>query len=145
MVKRLHPLPKYNNVMVVLDKEHVLSVVRTILAQLIGTTSSDIIGSWGVSKFYAIQIVKTFDEVEVSMAALVMQVNGFQFKGTVYVALDEGSDYYRIYGEKDGISKEYYSDVSFDELGDKLDSMIETGNMTEEEYQQQIDYYLQGL
>lgn len=79
------------------------------------------------------------------MAALVMQVNGFQFKGTVYVALDEGSDYYRIYGEKDGISKEYYSDVSFDELGDKLDSMIETGNMTEEEYQQQIDYYLQGL
>lgn len=69
--------------MVVLDKEHVLSVVRTIYAQLIGTTSSDIIGSWGVSKFYATQIVKTLDEVEVSMAALVMQVNGFQFRGTV--------------------------------------------------------------
>lgn len=131
--------------MVVLDKEHVLSVVRTIYAQLIGTTSSDIIGSWGVSKFYATQIVKTLDEVEVSMAALVMQVNGFQFRGTVYVALDEGSDYYRIYGEQNGISKEYYSDVSFDELGDKLDTMIETGNMTEEEYHQQTDYYLQGL
>ncbi len=131
--------------MVVLDKEHVMSVVRTICAQLIGTTSSDIIGSWGVSKMYATQIVKTLDDVEVSMAALVMQVNGFQFKGTVYVALDEGSDYYRIYGEQNGISKEFYSDVSFEELGDKLDTMIETGNMTEEEYQKQIDYYLQGL
>ena len=34
------------------------------------------------------------------MAALVMQVKGFQFQGKVYIALDEGSDYYRIYGEK---------------------------------------------
>ena len=30
-----------------------------------------------------------------------MQVKGFQFQGKVYIALDEGSDYYRIYGEKD--------------------------------------------
>ena len=28
------------------------------------------------------------------MAAFVMQVNGFQFHGKVYIALDEGSDYY---------------------------------------------------
>ena len=109
-----------------------MSVVKTIIAQLIGTTSSDIIGSWGVSKVYAAQIVKTHNDLEVTMAALVMQVDGFQFKGKVYVALDEGSDYYRIYGEQDGISKEYYSDVSFDELGDKLDTMIETGGMTAE-------------
>ena len=34
------------------------------------------------------------------MAALVMQVNGFQFQGKIYIALDEGSDYYRIYGGK---------------------------------------------
>lgn len=73
------------------------------------------------------------------------QVNGFQFKGKVYIALDEGSDYYRIYGEQNGISKEYYSDVSFDELGDKLDNMIETGKTTPEEYNQQVNQYLQGL
>ena len=36
------------------------------------------------------------------MAALVMQMNGFQFQGKVYIALDESSDYYCIYGEKDG-------------------------------------------
>ena len=29
------------------------------------------------------------------MAAFVMQVNGFQFHGKVYIALDEGSDYYQ--------------------------------------------------
>lgn len=52
------------------------------------------------------------------MAALVMQVNGFQFQGMVYIALGEGSDYYRIYGEKDGATKEYNHDIAFDELGD---------------------------
>jgi len=29
------------------------------------------------------------------MAALVMQVKDFQFQGKVYIALDEGSDYYQ--------------------------------------------------
>ena len=29
------------------------------------------------------------------MEALVMQVKGFQFHGKVYIALDEGSDYYQ--------------------------------------------------
>ena len=58
------------------------------------------------------------------MAALVMQVNGFQFQVKVYIALDEGSDYYRIYGEKDGTTKEYHHDITFDELGDVLDSML---------------------
>ena len=67
------------------------------------------------------------------MAAHVMQVNGFQFQGKVYIALDEGSDYYRIYGEKNGTTKEYHHDIAFDELGDVLDSMIETGGMTKEE------------
>ena len=47
---------------------------------------------------------------------------------------DEGSDYYRIYGEKDGTTKEYHHDIAFDELDDVIDSMIETGGMTKEEY-----------
>ena len=29
------------------------------------------------------------------MAAHVMQVKGFQFQGKIYIALDEGSDYYQ--------------------------------------------------
>ena len=56
----------------------------------------------------------------------------------IYIALDEGSDYYRIYGEKDGTTKGYHHDIAFDELGDVLDSMIETGGMTKEEYQAKV-------
>ena len=76
------------------------------------------------------------------MAALVMQVNGFQFQGKIYIALDEGSDYYHIYGEKDGTTKEYHHDIAFDELGDVLDSMIETGGVTKEEYQAKVKDYI---
>ena len=85
-----------------IDREHVRSVVNTIFSQLLHTTSIDVINSWGISKMYATQIVKNVNGEDFTMAALVMQVNGFQFQGKVYIALDEGSDYYRIYGEKDG-------------------------------------------
>ena len=60
------------------------------------TTPIDIINSWGISKMYATQIVKNVNSEDFTMAALVMQVNGFQFQGKVYIALDEGSDYYRF-------------------------------------------------
>ena len=60
------------------------------------TTSIDIINSWGISKMYATQIVKNVNGENSIIAALVKQVNGFQFQGKVYIALDEGSDYYRF-------------------------------------------------
>ena len=44
----------------------------------------------------------------------------------------------RIYGEKDETTKEYHHDIAFDELGDVLDLMIETGGMTKEEYQAKV-------
>lgn len=74
-----------------------------------------------------------------------MQVNGFQIQGEVYNALDEGSDYYRIYGEKDGTTKEYHHDIALDELGDVLDSMIETEGMTKEEYQAKVKDFVCSL
>lgn len=50
--------------------------------------------------------------------------------------MDEGSYYYRIFGEKDGTTKEYHHNIAFDELGDVLDSMIETGGMSKEDTKQ---------
>ena len=73
------------------------------------TTPIDVINSWGISKMYATQIIKNVNGEDFTMAVLVMHVNCFQFQGKVYIA--------------------------FDELGDVLDSMIETGGMTKEEYQ----------
>ena len=74
-----------------LDREHVRSVVNTIFSQILHTTPMDVINSWGISRINATQIyIEDF-----AMAALALQVNGFQFQGKVYIALDEGSDYYR--------------------------------------------------
>lgn len=39
---------------------------------------------------YAIQIVNKVNGEDFTMAALVMQMNGFQFQGTIYIALEEG-------------------------------------------------------
>lgn len=131
--------------MELLSKEHVRSVVNTIFSQLLHTTSMDVINSWGISKLNATQIVKTVNGENFAMAALVMQVNGFQFQGNVYIVLDEGSDYYRIYGEKDGATKEYHHDIAFDELGCVLDTMIETGGMTNKEYQEKVKEFVCSL
>ena len=124
-----------------LDREHVRSVVNTIFSQLLHTTSMDVINSWGISSINATQInIEDF-----AMAALALQVNGFQFQGNVYIALDEGSDYYRIYGERNGVTQEYHRDIAFDELGNVLDSMIETGGMTQEEYQEKVKHFICSL
>lgn len=48
-------------------------------------------------------------------------------------------------GEKDGTTKEYHHDISFDELGDVLDLMIETGGMTKEEYQAKVKDFVCSL
>ena len=121
-----------------LDKEHVRSVVNTIFSQLLHTTPIDVINSWGISKMYATQIVKKVNGEDFTMAALIMQVNGFQIQGTLYIALNEGFEYYLIYGEKDGATKEHHHDIAFNELSDRLDSMIETGGTTKEEYQEKV-------
>ena len=47
------------------------------------TTAIDIINSWGISKMYATQIVKNVNGEDFTMAALVMQVNSFQFQGKI--------------------------------------------------------------
>ncbi len=73
-----------------------------------------------------------------AMAALVMNVNGFNFKGKLYIALDEGSDYYRIYCEKNGKLKEEHHDIGVEELGTTLDSVIETGGLSMEEYKTKV-------
>ena len=42
-------------------------------------------------------------------------------------------------------TKEYHHDVAFDELGDILDSMIEIGDMTKEEYQAKVKDFVCSL
>lgn len=130
-----------------LSKEHVRNVVNTIWSQLIGTTSPDVIGSWGLSSLSATQIVKKINGYDLTMAALILTVEGFCFQGNVYVALDEGSDYYRIYFQTQDNLEEKRTDVAFDELGSILDSLIESGGMSKEEYEAKItaEYNLKSI
>ena len=87
---------------------------------------------------YGTQIVMPVNGMNFAMAALVMNVNGFYFKGKLYIALDEGSDYYRIYCEKNGKLKEEHHDIGVEELGTTLDSVIETGGLSMEEYKTKV-------
>lgn len=124
--------------MEVLGQKHVLEIAKTILQQLAGTMDVSVFWSWGVSQMYATQIVMPVNGMNFAMAALVMNVNGFHFKGKLYIALDEGSDYYRIYCEKNGILKEEHHDIGVEELGATLDSLIETGGLCMKEYKNKV-------
>ncbi len=124
--------------MEVLERKHVMEVVKTILQQLAGTTATNVFCSWGVSEMHATQIVVPVNGTKFTMAALLMEVHGFNFCGRLYIALDEGSDYYRIYCEKDGELKEEKYDIGFEELGSVLDTLIETGDLSRDEYLKKV-------
>lgn len=124
--------------MITLSHDHIRSVVNTIWTQIVKTTEPNIIGSWGLSGLNATQIVKTINGNELAMAALILKVAGFAFQGEVYVALDEGADYYRIYFLKDGNLQEQCQDIGCEELGQVLDRLIETGGLTKEQYEAKI-------
>lgn len=129
-----------------LNNESVLKVVNTIWAQLKGTTDANVICSWGIQNPRATQLLVPVDGKECWMAALVFDVNGFKYKGVVMVAYDDGWDYYRIFvlGEN-GKPQEVMSEVYFDEMGDKLDYIIEKGELSDVEYRKLIirEYLIQ--
>ena len=138
--KSVRLVPSHNiNDMEKLSREHIRRVVNTIWTQLVGTTSPDVIGSWGLSSLSATQMVKRINGSDLTMAALILTVEGFCFQGQVYVALDEGSDYYRIYFKIADNLEEKRADVAFDELGSVLDSLIESGGMSKQEYEAKIE------
>ena len=60
--------------------------------------------------------------IKLHYGALVMQVNGFQFQGKIYIALDEGSDYYQCYiAETLTVNRKIYGTLS---LYDMLDPVL---------------------
>ena len=81
--------------------------------------------SWGAHDFKA-EVIKPG---QWEMAALSFLVQGFNFKGRIWIALNEGSDLYEIYGRKHGSKKMVllHEDVFCDDLQDILDPLIETG------------------
>lgn len=62
-----------------MDKDYVMQIANTIAQQLIGTTPTNVIFSWGALHGF---IATTYN----GMAALMFKVNGRLFKGYVIIA-----------------------------------------------------------
>lgn len=101
-----------------MDKEYVLQVANEAKRQLVTLTPMNMLMSWGVEKFYAMEYKE--------MPCLAFRVNGRLFKGEVLVCLN-WSDYYEVYLRgKDG-TRLVNDTVCFDELCEVIDVAIESG------------------
>ena len=72
-----------------LRRKRVGRAVCTILQQLAMTVPVNVVYSWGITNKVATQIEVMTDNIMQRMAALKMNVHGFNYQGKLYVALDE--------------------------------------------------------
>ena len=106
-------------------------IATEIYRQIKATFDISVIWSWGIEE----QRAMTYK----NMPSLGLRVNGFQHKGWVIISLNEGKDLYNIY-LLDKLQNEtrVIEDVFCEDL-DILDTLIETGEMNEQEYAEKID------
>lgn len=108
-----------------IDIKHILSVAEEIRRQLVGLTVPNVLMSWGIS-----QIAATVID---NMPALRLKVNGRLHKGEVFIAMNEGTDYYEIYlKDENNAAKKIAEDIDFTQLGETIDNEIESGKDKEE-------------
>ena len=119
--------------------------VCTILQQLAMSVPVNVVYSWGITNKVATQIEVMTENDTQRMAALKMNVHGFNYQGKIYVALDEKQNNFRLYSVRNGKLKEERSAVEFHELGNALDAIIETGGLSQQEHLQRIKEYAKQL
>jgi len=102
------------------------SIANEIYRQLKAILGINVLWSWGIAEQRAMMYN--------NMASLGIRVNGYQHKGWVIIALNEGRDLYNIYllDKKQNVTQTF-EDVYAEDL-EVLDSLIETGEMSEQEY-----------
>lgn len=128
-----------------LRRKQVGRAVCTILQQLAMSVPVNVVYSWGITDKVATQIEVMTENVTQRMAALKMNVHGFNYQGKLYVALDEKNNNCHLYSVKNGKLKEERHGVEFHELGNVLDAIIETGGLTQQEHQQRLKEYVKQL
>ena len=115
-----------------MDKSHTIEVAVTIWQQLKQYTDYNILWSWGIRNIRAAEID--------SRAGLAFDVNGFLFKGTVVVVLDEGADLYNICLLQKNTVTIVSQGIYFDDLGSEIDRIVERSpGMTDAEYNQMVN------
>ena len=127
-----------------LKKRQIGRVVCTILQQLAITTPVNVVYSWGITNKTATQIKVSMNGRKRFIAAVTMEVYGFNYCGKLYITLNSVKQVFGLYTEKNGILHEENSDIPFGELGKVLDAIIETGGRSQQEHYQRLQEFLHG-
>ena len=114
-----------------------IEIGNVIFEQIRSTVPSSYIMSWGAESWTALDSDEGF--------GLHFKVNGLLHKGFVEIILDRGSDSYTInLLTRTGDIANRVENVYVFELGDVLDKLIETGDMSKDEYKKQVKDWLDG-
>ena len=128
-----------------LSKKQIGRAVCTILQQLALTTPLNVVYSWGVTNKVATQIEITVDGMGKKVAALMVDVNGFNYQGRLYVTNNRVKQTFGLYSERNGMLHEENENIAFKDLGQVLDAVIETGGMSQQEHLQRLREYAKRL
>ena len=128
-----------------LRKKQIGRAACTILQQLALTTPLNVVYGWGVTNKVATQIEITVNGMEKTVAALMMDVNGFNYQGRLYVTNNRVKQTFGLYSERNGMLHEENENIAFKDLGQVLDAVIETGGMSQQEYLQRLREYAKRL
>lgn len=128
-----------------LRKKQIGRAACTILQQLALTTPLNVVYSWGVTNKVATQIEITVDGMERTVAALMMDVNGFNYQGRLYVINNRVKQTFGLYSERNGMLHEENENIAFKDLGQVLDAVIETGGMSQQKHLQRLREYAKKL
>ena len=128
-----------------LRKKQVGRAACTILQQLALTTPLNVVYGWGVTNKVATQIEITVDGMERTVAALMMDVNGFNYQGRLYVTNNRVKQTFGLYSERNGMLHEENENIAFKDLWQVLDAVIETGGMSQQEHLQRLREYAKRL
>lgn len=116
-----------------MEQSYAKSIANIIWEQIKADVETSVIWSWGLHEL----AYTTIKPGNAEMPALTFLVRGFNFKGRIWIALNEGDDLYEIYGHRHGSTKGMQllrDQVFYDVLGTILDELIETGGKGEEFY-----------
>ena len=83
--------------------------------------------------------------MEKTVATLMMDVNGFNYQGRLYVTNNRVKQTFGLYSERNGMLHEENENIAFKDLGQVLDAVIETGGMSQQEHLQRLREYAKRL
>ena len=96
-----------------LRKKQIGRTACIILQQLALTTPLNVVYSWGITNKVATQIEIMVDGMEKNVAALMMDVNGFNYQGRLYVTNNRVKQTFGLYSEQNGMLHEEKKSIAY--------------------------------